>query len=218
MGNECRDNTLVGIGVNEGGSAVLTHNTCLENKTVGIALRSQSQALIHHNTLGRSGGMPPMIAVLDGSSAVIRENILNGGGVAGVLLNGEATVAGNTFNGSGPRETPVPPNYAVWVQEGSRVTFTDNQVDGWRHGLLARKAERVRADGNTIRNFRDAAIVIADSQLPAYASDNLALSDDETTECVRLSGPRSVLSGNSRRSPQDASATDAADIPSPGEE
>ncbi len=204
MDNECRDNALVGIGLEEAASAVLTHNTCAENKTVGIALRRHSQALIHHNTLSREGGMPPMIAVLEGSSAVIRENVLSGGGVAGVLLSGEATVADNTFHGNGPRETAVPPNYAVWVQEGSRVTFTDNQVDGWRHGLLASKAERVRADGNTIRNFREAAIVITDSQLPTHATDNLALSDDETTECVRLKGPQGVVSGNIRRAPETA--------------
>lgn len=202
VGNECRDNALVGIALEDSASAVLAHNTCLENKKVGIALRNQSHAVVTGNTLSRSGGMPPMIVLLEDSSGLISDNLITGGGVAGVLVSGEATVTGNTFTGSGPREAAVPPNYAVWVQEGARATFADNEVDGWRHGLLASKAERVRADGNTIRNFREAAIVITNSQLASHATDNVALSDDESTECVRLKGPQGVVSGNIRRSPE----------------
>ncbi|MCA8999440.1 MAG: right-handed parallel beta-helix repeat-containing protein [Planctomycetaceae bacterium] len=202
VSNKCRENRQSGIGVREKSRALVIHNQCIENQMVAIGVRSESQAQILGNELKRTGGMPPMIAIQEESRALIEGNTISGGGVAGVLVRGTATLIGNQMDGNGPRKGPGPPHFAVWVHEGSTVTFVDNQVDRWRHSLSASNAENVRVIGNTTSRFLDTAIVVVNSKQPAHVSGNVAVSDDEKDECVRITGPQGVVSDNTLRTPR----------------
>ncbi len=103
VGNECRENEMAGIGVQQKAAAMIQGNKCLDNKLVAIGVTEESTATITDNELSRTGGMPPIIAVKDGSTATIRDNRITGGGVAAVLVQGKATVSGNTFAGVGAK-------------------------------------------------------------------------------------------------------------------
>ena len=180
-------------------TAFVIDNKCIQNKTVAIGVRNESKSQIIGNKLSRTGGMPPMIAIQEESRALIADNTISGGGVAGVLVRGTATITGNQFEGNGPRKGPGPPNFAAWVQEGSTVTFSDNRVDRWRHALSASDAESVRAIGNITSQFIDTAIVVHNSAQPAHVSGNVAVSENEQDESVRVTGPQGAVSDNVRR-------------------
>lgn len=199
VGNHCYENQQSGIGIRDKATAIVIQNRCIDNSKVAIGVQNESQVQIIDNQLNRTGGMPPMIAIQGGSHASITNNSITGGGVAGILVQGTATISGNQFVGNGPRKGPGPPNFAVWVHEGSTVEFTDNQIEGWRHALFASKAEQVRAIHNTTRRFIATAIVINDSVQPAYATDNIAISDDGKDESVRITGRQAVVTNNIRR-------------------
>ncbi|MDA0920629.1 MAG: right-handed parallel beta-helix repeat-containing protein [Planctomycetota bacterium] len=199
--NECHQNALAGIGVRDKATAFVIRNKCVENKMVAIGVRNESQVQITGNELSRSGGMPPMIAIQEESTALITDNTITGGGVAGVLVRGTATITGNQFDGNGPRKGG-PPNFAAWIHAGSTVTFSDNRVDRWRYALSASDAESVRAIGNTTSRFMDTTIVVNNSKKPAHVSGNVAVSDNEKDEPVRVNGPQEAVTGNVRQDPQ----------------
>jgi len=213
--NECRENVQAGIGVREKSSALIVENKCIENKQVAIGVLGCSTAHIARNVLERTRGMPPMIVIRAKSSAVVADNVVRGGGVAGVMVEGAAQITGNHFYGNGPRGGLGPPNFAAWVQGGSTVSFCDNRCDGWRHALFASGARRVRAMDNTTSRFLGATIVIAKSQLPAHVVSNVALSDNEKDEVMRVSGPRGVVVDNQRKSPPPKKAAGSDKAPSP---
>lgn len=79
--------------------------------------------------------MPPIVAVKDDSTATIQDNRISGGGVATVLVQGTATVGGNTFTGIGEKQ-----DNAIWIWEGSSATVSDNTFDGYRAAVNATKA------------------------------------------------------------------------------
>ncbi len=145
--------------------------------------------------------MPPMIAVRESSSAIVADNTITGGGVAGVMVQGTATISGNQFHGNGPRGGPGPPNFAVWVHGGSNVMFANNRTDRWRHALFASGAKQIHAVNNRTSNFLGAAIVVGKSELPAHVFGNTALSDSEKDQAAQVSGPQGVVAENERISP-----------------
>jgi hypothetical protein len=198
--NECHDNKTAGIGVREKASAVILNNKCVENKLVAIGVRNGSDVRIAGNQLERTGGMPPMIAVREDSSAVITGNTIKGGGVAGVMLQGTATIADNSFFGNGPRRGG-PPNFAAWIHGGSTVSFQNNSTDGWRHALFASGANRVLAIDNTAANFIGTAIVINESKLPAHVVGNVAISNKKDDQAVRVKGLQGAVAENLKRTP-----------------
>jgi parallel beta-helix repeat protein len=216
--NECFENDMAGIGVEDGASAKLTGNVCTANKAAGIGLRGRaraeivknkltanalvaigvtenSEAIITDNELAREGGMPPMIAVLDDSRAVVTGNTIRGGGVAGILVKGSAEIRGNRFVGNGPRANG-PPNFAVWAQHGSETMFSGNHVERWRHALSATEAAKVVAKDNKVSSFTGTAIVIKNSREPAEVTGNIAISDDPKAKPVEVAGPADNVSGN----------------------
>ena len=196
--NVCQENALAGIGVREAASAVLIRNQCLENKMVAIGVRDGSNIFAAQNTLVRSGGMPPMIAIREDSSAVVNDNTIRGGGVAGVMVQGFAVISGNRFEGNGPRQGG-PPHFAVWVRRGSTVSFSGNDTNQWRHALYASGANQVHATGNTASRFLGTAIVVTESKLPAHIFGNTAVSDNGDDEAVRVTGPQGLVQENSRK-------------------
>lgn len=190
VGNECRDNEMAGIGMRGAGTATIQGNKCFENKLVAIGVTDGSTATIADNELSRTGGMPPIIAVKDGSTATIRDNRISGGGVAAVLVQGKATVSGNTFVGVGAKQ-----GNAVWVWENSSATIFDNSFDGYRAAVNATKATVV-VTGNTIKNFQGTAIIVKDSQKPAHVYGNTATSADPKAKVVDVQGPSGVVEVN----------------------
>lgn len=196
--NECRNNSSAGIGIRDKASAIVLGNRCLENKLVAIGIRGGSDAYIGKNHLIRTGGMPPMIAVRENSSAILSDNTIVGGGVAGVMVQGTAMISSNRFDGNGPR-AGGPPNFAAWIQAGSTVSFSNNSTDRWRHAIFASGANQVRVIDNTISNFLGAGVVVNASALPAHVFGNVALSDKQDDEAATVDGPQGVVRDNVRK-------------------
>lgn len=164
--------------------AIIQKNKCVENKLVAIGVNEGSTATITDNELSRTGGVPPIIAVKDGSAATIRGNLITGGGVAAVLIQGKATLSGNTFVGVGEKQ-----GHAVWVWEGSTATISDNAA------VNATKATVV-VTGNTIKQFQGTAIVVKESQKPAHVHGNTAISADPKAKVVDVQGPSGIVAEN----------------------
>ncbi len=196
IGNVCEKNKATGLGVQKKAHATLLNNQCIENGLVAIGVGNGASARIVGNQLKRTGGMPPMIAILKGSSAVITGNTITGGGVAGVMVQGSAVIRDNRFEGNGPRRGPGPPNFAVWAHGGSEVTFTGNEVDRWRHALHASGAKNMTANNNRISRFLGTAIVIQKTAAPANAFGNVAFSGNAKDRAVSVSGPQGVVNAN----------------------
>lgn len=184
--NECRENEMSGIGMRGEGKATIQGNKCHENKLVAIGVTDGSTATISGNHVVRTGGVPPLIAV-KGSTALIQENEIEGGGVAAVLVQGSATVRKNRFLGQGEKQ-----GIAVWVWEGSTATIDDNRLHGYRAAVSASKAT-VIVTGNTIQSFTGPAIIIKDSTKPAHVFGNMAISKDENATVVEIEGPAGVV-------------------------
>ena len=218
LNNDCRENGAAGIGVENGANARIEGNLCKGNKTTGIGVRAKAEALILNNRLignamvaigvrngsratikgnelERKGGMPPMIAVLEDSEVEITDNIIHGGGVAGILLSGKANINDNQFLGNGPR-SGGPPNFAVWVRDGSDIQFNNNRVDRWRHALFASGAIAVHANDNRIKNFIGTAIVVKGTATHVEVSGNKAHSSDKKAKTVDITGPSGKIRNN----------------------
>ena len=103
--NHCEHNELAAIGARSGATPIIVGNTAIAKKLVALGLPDGSRAIVVDNTFGRpSGGMPPIVAVLENSTAVLVDNHLTGGGIASVLVKGTAVLHNNTFTDS---KTPV---------------------------------------------------------------------------------------------------------------
>lgn len=202
VGNVCKSNHAAGIGVRAGGSAVIRDNQLINNALVAVGIRNRSEATLTGNTLQREGGMPPLMAVLELSEVELENNVLHGGGVAGVLLQGKATISSNDFKGNGPRRGG-PPNFAVWVREGSTVEFRDNTVTRWRHALHSADAHTVKAHDNRISQFFGSGMVIKNSKTPAEVTGNTAFSTEPKAQAVTITGAQGKVSGNRVQPPKD---------------
>lgn len=188
--NVCFKNKMAGIGCRDGAKPLIVGNECRENELVAIGVTEESTATIIDNSLSRTGGMSPIIAVKDGSTATIRDNRISGGGVAAVLVQGNATVSGNTFIGIGAKQ-----GNALWVWANSTATITDNYFDGYRAAVNAMKATVV-ITGNTIKNFQGTAIIVKDSQKTAHVYGNTATSADPKATAIDVQGPSGIIAAN----------------------
>ena len=193
--NLCKDNKASGIGVRHQAEALLINNRLIDNALVAIGIRNGSKLTAKKNVMSRKGGMAPLVAILENSTATLTDNDLNGGGVAGVLLQGTAHIEKNRFHGNGPRKGG-PPNFATWVREGSSVTFSNNEVDHWRHALFASKAKQVSANDNKVHAFLGTALVIRNSEKPTEASGNVVFSDDTNSKALDIIGRKAKVDGN----------------------
>jgi hypothetical protein len=196
VGNECRENELGGIGVQKKATAIIQRNKCIDNKLVAIGVTEESMATIADNELGRTGGMPPIIAVKDGSTAAIHGNRINGGGVAAVLVQGKATISGNTFTGAGAEQ-----GNAIWVWENSTAAISENSFEGYRAAVNATKSTVV-VTGNTIKQFQGTAIRVKDSQQPAHVYGNTATSTDLNAKVTDVQGPSGIVEENTLKADQ----------------
>ena len=142
--NVCQGNIRAGIGISEGSSPTVTGNRCFKDRRAGIGVTGGSEATIKDNELAREGGMPPMIAVLDGSRAIVTGNTIRGGGVAGILVKGKGEIRGNHFIGNGPTAKP-PADNAIWAQAGIEVTCIGNRIEAWKQTIAAAKDAKITA-------------------------------------------------------------------------
>lgn len=195
-GNECKDNNFAGIGVRSGAVVMLLHNKCLENRLVAIGLRHGGIAYILDNELVRTGGMPPILAVREGSQALIAGNTIKGGGVAGILVDGTARIRGNRFEGGGKSGS------AVWGWAKADLAILGNQVDGYRNLVNSTNNKIVVVD-NVVRNFQGTAITIKNPIGPAVAAGNLAISKNPKDKAIAFDGPAGKPQENLLLAPSD---------------
>lgn len=219
IGNECYENGMAGIGQQSDAATVLIGNYCHHNKTAGIGFadceagrstvvnnRVIDNALVavginpgwtvclSGNELSREGGLPPIVMVFEGSDATFTDNIIRGGGVAGIRAAGTVRADNNEFVGTSLRRVG-PPNFAIWGLTGSDITMTGNTIHGWRHALHATEAA-VSASKNTVSNFHNAAFVIQKPSVPADVYGNTAVSKNPQDVVVSLEGESGVVKDN----------------------
>jgi parallel beta-helix repeat protein len=192
IGNESRENLMAGIGVRTESKALIIGNKCLENRLVAIGLPDGASAFIHGNELARTdGGAPPILALRSNASAVVSENIIRGGGVAGVLVQGTAHIHGNQFEGRGPDKQAS----AIWVPFGgafnikSTVTVSKNTCTGYRN-LINASQSGVTAIDNTVSNYSGPAIIAKQPSVPPRVLGNIAFSDQEKDAVTALDEPK----------------------------
>jgi hypothetical protein len=147
-------NQQAGIGFAGGGtnSAVLLGNRLLGNALVAVGVNAGWTVTLRDNELARTSGAPPLMMVAAGATASLTNNTLRGGGVASVRVAGEVWLHGNRHTSLAVQPT----SQAVWALPGARVTLSTNEITGWRHALMAERAE-VRATGNVVLGAVDAA-------------------------------------------------------------
>jgi hypothetical protein len=123
--NRLEKNEKAGIGIRGTSKARVLDNTCLENRLVAIGIPDGAEAVLQNNTLVRTGGMPPIIAILGGSRAVLINNTIKGGGVAGVLLEGNLNAMGNVIEGQKG-------GAGILLRKDSEAILTGNRISGYR--------------------------------------------------------------------------------------
>ncbi len=222
VGNECYENQKVGIGQQSDAVTVLIDNHCHHNQAAGIGFdpctngrstvsnnRVIDNALvavgIHEgwavhlsgNKLSRNGGLPPIVMIFDGAQASLIDNVIQGGGVAGIRVAGQANVVRNEFVGEKMRPGG-PPNFAVWALPGSTVTMTENKIHRWRHGLHASEAN-IAATKNIIADFHRTAIVVQKPSSPADVFGNLAITTNNDDKVLELDGDAGLVANNEVR-------------------
>lgn len=190
VGNECIENAQAGIGLPGQSTAVIHGNNCHDNSQVAIGITEGSTAIITKNELARTGGVPPIIAVRDDSTVTIRDNRISGGGVAAVLVQGTATISGNTFTATEEKQ-----GNAIWIWEGSSATVSDNTFDGYRAAVNAAKATVIIKD-NKISRFQGAAIFVKYSPKPVYVFGNTGVSIDPKAKIVDVQGSTGTIERN----------------------
>ncbi|MBD3674702.1 MAG: right-handed parallel beta-helix repeat-containing protein, partial [Planctomycetaceae bacterium] len=113
IGNECFENERVGIGQQNGATTILIENYCHHNKQAGIGFENTDSGkatllrnrvadngkvsvginagwnvLLTGNSFKNGDGLPPVIMVHKGATATLIDNVISGGGVAGVRVAG----------------------------------------------------------------------------------------------------------------------------------
>lgn len=197
--NESHHNNMAGIGVRDAATvAVIVGNRCLENRLVAIGLPDGATGFIHGNELLRTeGGAPPLVAIKGGSRAVVSHNSITGGGVAGVLAEGDVQVIGNRFQGKGPGQ-----GSAVWVWKKSTVTVANNRISDYRNALNA-SGSQVTAIGNVTRGFSGPSLIVKKPSAPGHVSGNTAISDNPKDSAVDLDDAPGTATGNVLKKPAD---------------
>ncbi|MCA9014293.1 MAG: right-handed parallel beta-helix repeat-containing protein [Planctomycetaceae bacterium] len=226
VGNECYENGQSGIGQQSDAVTLLINNYCHHNKTSGIGFapcKAGRSTLINNriidnaqvavgvnggwtvrlvgNELSRQGGMPPIMMVFEGAEVTLTDNIIRGGGVAGIRVAGKIRAENNEFAGTSLRKVG-PPNFGVWALPGSDVTLIANQFHHWRHALQAGEAT-VLAARNKISDFHGTALVIQNAKVPANVFDNTAVSANPKDKVVSISGDAGMVQGNELQKPVD---------------
>ena len=192
--NTSSRNAAAGIGIQDGATvAVVVENRCVDNSRVALGLPDGATAFVHGNHFERVGGMPPLVAIRGQSNALMTDNEIRGGGVAGILVQGRAKLDGNRFFGRGPGQ-----GIAVWIWEGSHVDVADNRFEGYANAVNA-TASRVSVTGNTVQDFQKTAIIVRKPSAPPVVANNVAISTEESDTPVQVDGGAGYIQNNAKR-------------------
>ena len=134
--NRVEKNEASGIGISGESRATLIGNTCLENRLVAVGIPNGGEAFLQDNTLVRTEGMPPILAILGGSKAVLTGNTIRGGGVAGIMLQGQIEAIDNVLEGQGK-------GAGILARENSEATLSGNRISGYKESVRDQKARSV---------------------------------------------------------------------------
>ena len=80
--------------------------------------------------------MPPIIAVFANSKAILVENTIKGGGIAGIMLSGKLDAVGNTIEGQNGA-------HGILAQKNSEALLSKNRIAGYRARITDQKAKSV---------------------------------------------------------------------------
>ena len=223
VGNECYENQEAGIGqqsdavttlVNnychhnkaglgfatcEAGRSTVVNNRLIDNSLVAMGVHAGWDVRVSGNEMSRVGGLPPIVMVFEGASATLENNVIRGGGVAGIRVAGKVRADRNEFDGTSLRKVG-PPNFAIWGLPGSDVTMTGNKIHGWRHALHASEA-RVSASNNAVSEFHNAAFVVQQGAAPPNIYNNTATTKDPKSRVVSIKGEAGLVKDNRTRTP-----------------
>ncbi|KAA5542262.1 right-handed parallel beta-helix repeat-containing protein [Roseiconus nitratireducens] len=174
IGNYLHQNNRSGIGFASGkdGKSHVENNRVIDNALVAVGINPGWTVDLVGNELSRKDGLPPIVMVFAGSVATFKQNVIRGGGVAGIRVAGTVVAANNRFHGTALRKVG-PPNFAIWGLKGSTVVMTDNEVTGWRHALHSAEGH-VNARRNSARKFHRAVFVIEKPASEPIVSENEA--------------------------------------------
>jgi len=167
IGNECYENKAAGIGHREVGVTLVMENhihhngasglgfdttsgesvsKCVgnrihDNHLVGVGIQKGWDVQLVGNEISRSGGMPPLVMIFEGSHAELTDNQLTGGGVASIRCAGSVLIEGNVINPDASSQGGRGPSSAIWALPGAEVVAHGNEFLGWRKALLASGAK-----------------------------------------------------------------------------
>jgi hypothetical protein len=167
IGNECNENKAAGIGQREVGETLLMDNhihhngasglgfdttsinstsKCVgnrihDNNLVGVGIHKGWNVQLVGNEISRSGGMPPLVMIFEGSHAEFTDNKLTGGGVASIRCAGSVLIEGNVIKPDAGSKGGRGPSSAIWALPGAEVVAHGNEFQGWRKALLASGAK-----------------------------------------------------------------------------
>lgn len=186
--NYLHHNKTSGIGFAEGmnGTSRVENNRVIDNAKVAVGINPGWKVELVGNELSRKGGLPPIVMVFAGSEAVFTDNVIRGGGVAGIRVAGTITAEKNTFDGTSLRKVG-PPNFAIWGLKGSHVSMNDNRIAGWRHALHSSEGQ-VNATRNSVSNFHRTAFVIQKPAADVLVTDNQVLKAEPSDEVCLVDG------------------------------
>jgi hypothetical protein len=123
--------------------------------------------------------VPPMIAVLEDSKAVITGNTIRGGGVAAIVVKGSADISRNHFVTPGPKK-PILGFKSATVSESENMLLTDVAFRSNLDGTEQRYVELVPSDAAS-QTGRDAVIA-----LHGHGSDRWQFINQTRGECKGL--------------------------------
>ena len=190
VSNVCTENEMAGIGLRSNVVAIIQRNKCLENKLVAIGVTSGSTATIAQNELTRTGGMPPLVMITEDSIASLQDNQFTGGGIAAILVQGNATISCNKFLSTDKKQ-----GQAIWVRPKSTALIRKNEFDGYRSAVNAAGANVVITE-NTVTNFKEIAISVKDSLATCHVYGNHATSASPNAKVVDIQGPSGINENN----------------------
>jgi len=134
--NRIERNRTAGIGISGRSKVSAIDNICSENKLVAVGIPSGGEVLLQGNTLVRTGGMPPIVAILGGSKAVLTDNTIKGGGIAAIMLVGQLEAIGNVIEGQNGGS-------GILARENSEVTLAKNLISGYKMPIRDQGAKSI---------------------------------------------------------------------------
>jgi parallel beta-helix repeat protein len=136
-------NGVVGIEINNGGTALLNNSIIQNQSDIGIFLDTQAEATLTQNTIRNSGYG---IMIQGNAKATLRKNLIEGNSDAGlyVLETLDVQVSDNTIRDNG--------DSGVRAEATSRLELSENSITGNGNGgvYLSDNTEIALLTGNTI--------------------------------------------------------------------